>query len=97
MKRKYYIAYGSNLDVDQMLHRCPDALTIGRSTIDGYKLVFRGNSRSGVANIEPCDGASVPVGIWSISPSDEDALDGMRASIGCTSSNCSHCKYEGRR
>ena len=75
MKRKYYIAYGSNLDVDQMLRRCPDALTIGRSTIDGYKLVFRGNSRSGVANIEPCDGASVPVGIWSISPSDEDALD----------------------
>ena len=75
MKRKYYVAYGSNLDVDQMLRRCPDALTISRSTIDGYKLVFRGNSRSGVANIEPCDGASVPVGIWSISPSDEDALD----------------------
>ena len=75
MKRKYYIAYGSNLDVDQMLHRCPDALTIGRSTIDDYKLVFRGNSRSGVANIEPCTGASVPVGIWSISPSDEEALD----------------------
>lgn len=44
MKRKYYIAYGSNLDVDQMLHRCPDALTIGRSTIDGYKLVFRGTA-----------------------------------------------------
>ena len=45
MKRKYYIAYGSNLDVDQMLRRCPDALTIGRSTIDGYKLVFRGSQR----------------------------------------------------
>lgn len=75
MKRKYYIAYGSNLDVDQMLRRCPDAITIGSSTIDGYRLVFRGNSRSGVANIEPCEGASVPVGIWSISPSDEDALD----------------------
>lgn len=56
MKRKYYIAYGSNLDVDQMLRRCPDAITIGSSTIDGYRLVFRGNSRSGVANIEPCEG-----------------------------------------
>lgn len=75
MKQKYYIAYGSNLDVDQMLRRCPDAITIGSSTIDGYKLVFRGNSRSGVASIEPCEGASVPVGIWSISPSDEEALD----------------------
>ncbi len=75
MKRKYYIAYGSNLDVDQMLRRCPDAITIGSSTIDGYKLVFRGNSRSGVANIEPCAGESVPVGIWSISSSDEESLD----------------------
>ena len=75
MKRKYYIAYGSNLDVDQMLQRCPDAVTIGSSTIDGYKLVFRGNSRSGVATIEPSEGDSVPVGIWVISPSDEDALD----------------------
>ena len=97
MKRKYYIAYGSNLDVDQMLHRCPDALTIGRSTIDGYKLVFRGNSRSGVANIEPCDGASVPVGICPSAPRTKTPWTGMRASLGCTSSKCSRCKYEGRR
>ena len=26
MKRKYYLAYGSNLDVDQMLRRCPEAV-----------------------------------------------------------------------
>lgn len=73
--KKCYIAYGSNLDVDQMLRRCPDAIMVGSSTIDGYRLVFRGNSRSGVANIEPCKGASVPVGIWSISRSDEESLD----------------------
>lgn len=73
--KKCYIAYGSNLDVDQMLRRCPDAIMIGSSTIDGYQLVFRGNSRSGVANIEPREGASVPVGIWSISRSDEESLD----------------------
>ena len=75
MKRKYYIAYGSNLDITQMLRRCPDAVTVGSSTVEGHHLVFRGNSRSGVANIEPCEGASVPVGIWSISPSDEESLN----------------------
>ena len=75
MKRKYYIAYGSNLDVNQMLRCCPDAVAVGSSTVEGYQLVFRGNSRSGVANIEPCKGANVPVGIWAISPSDEKALD----------------------
>ena len=77
MKRKYYIAYGSNLNVDQMLRRCPDAVQIGTASIEDYELVFRGNSRNwGVATIEPCgDGVSVPVGIWSITPADEAALD----------------------
>lgn len=75
MKAKYYIAYGSNLNVGQMRHRCPCAVPVGVSSVKDYKLVFCGNSRSGVANIEPCDGESVPVGIWAISPSDENALD----------------------
>ena len=72
---KYYIAYGSNLNVNQMIYRCPDAVVIGTAVIHDYKLVFRGNSRSGVANIEPCAGESVPVGIWAISPSGEQSLD----------------------
>lgn len=76
MKRKNYIAYGSNLDMDQMLHRCPDAIRVGTADIPDYYLLFRGNSRrNGVATIEPCEGASVPVGIWSISEKDEEALD----------------------
>ncbi len=76
MNRKYYIAYGSNLDVDQMLRRCPDAIQIGTSTIKDFELLFRGNaSHFGVATIEPRKGASVPVGIWSISDMDERALD----------------------
>ena len=77
MSRKYYIAYGSNLNVNQMLRRCPEAIQIGASSIEDYELVFRGNSRQyGVLNIEPCgDGVSVPVGIWSITERDEAALD----------------------
>lgn len=71
MKRKYYLAYGSNLNVNQMLRRCPDAVMIGTSVIEGYKLVFR---RS-VLNIEPSDGEQVPVGVWAVSESDEAALD----------------------
>lgn len=76
MSRKYYLAYGSNLDVDQMLRRCPDAIQIGAATVKDYELLFRGNARRfGVATIEPCKGESVPVGIWSISERDERALD----------------------
>jgi len=76
MSRKYYLAYGSNLDVDQMLRRCPDAIQIGAAVVKDYELLFRGNARHfGVATIEPCKGVSVPVGIWSISERDELALD----------------------
>lgn len=76
MSRKYYLAYGSNLDVDQMLRRCPDAVQIGAATVEDYELLFRGNTRHfGVATIEPRQGESVPVGIWSISERDERALD----------------------
>ena len=75
MKRKFYIAYGSNLCVDQMVRRCQDAVRIGTDTIKDYQLLFRANSRAGVATIEPCKGASVPVGIWAISDEDEIELD----------------------
>ena len=75
MKRKYYIAYGSNLNVGQMLRRCPDAVKIGTAVIEDYQLLFRSNSRAGVATIEPCGGGSVPVGVWAVSDSDEASLD----------------------
>lgn len=76
MSRKYYLAYGSNLDVDQMLRRCPDAVQIGSAVVKDYGLLFRGNAwHFGVATVEPCKGESVPVGIWSISKRDEQALD----------------------
>ena len=73
---KLYIAYGSNLNIDQMKRRCPDAEIVTTSVINNYQLTFRGNHRGyGVANIEPKKGARVPVGVWQISAADEVALD----------------------
>ncbi|MBU5310437.1 gamma-glutamylcyclotransferase [Tissierella carlieri] len=72
---KLYIAYGSNLNLNQMKYRCPTAKVIGTSELKDYELVFRGSSRSAVATIEPCEGSTVPVLLWSIKPDDEKALD----------------------
>lgn len=71
---KLYGAYGSNLNFEQMAHRCPTARFLGVGTIGGYMLEFRGKA-CGVANVAHCEGGSVPVGIWMIEPSDEAALD----------------------
>lgn len=73
--QKLYIAYGSNLNLLQMKHRCPTARVIGASELKNYELVFRGSRHSAVATIEPCEGSTVPVLLWSIQPEDEKALD----------------------
>ena len=47
--KKYYIAYGSNLNLPQMAFRCPTAKVVGVSEIKDYELLFRGSrSRSEV-------------------------------------------------
>ncbi|WP_312812898.1 gamma-glutamylcyclotransferase family protein [Sedimentibacter sp.] len=70
-----YIAYGSNLNLLQMKHRCPTARVIGASEIKDYELVFRGSRYSAVATIEPCEGSCVPVLLWGIQQEDEKSLD----------------------
>ena len=68
---KYYLAYGSNLNKEQMRHRCPGAEPVGTAMIPNCRLVFR----RGFLNIEPAEDSSVPVGVWRISKANEAALD----------------------
>ncbi|GHU68151.1 gamma-glutamylcyclotransferase [Clostridia bacterium] len=72
---KYYAAYGSNLNLEQMAVRCPTARVVAAATLKGYRLLFRGGKRSSVATVEPFDGGQVPILIWEITPGDETALD----------------------
>ena len=72
---RYYIAYGSNLNLRQMQHRCPTAEVIGTATLANWRLRFRGGS-SAVATIERATGYKVPVLIWQLQPSGEKMLDG---------------------
>ncbi len=75
MKKRYYIAYGSNLNIKQMSYRCPNAKIVGKSVVEGYKLLFKG-SRTGVYfTIEPKINGKVPVGVWEVTEKDEIALD----------------------
>ena len=74
-KDKFYIAYGSNLNLEQMRYRCPTAEVVGKSTLENYRLRFRGYSASAFATVEPAEGHSVPVLVWKIKSSDEARLD----------------------
>ncbi|PRR84539.1 gamma-glutamylcyclotransferase family protein [Clostridium vincentii] len=71
---KLYGAYGSNMNLEQMSHRCPKAKVVGTGTLEGYKLTFRGKYK-GVANIEQCKDRTVPIVLWEITEDCETALD----------------------
>ena len=75
MSKRYYIAYGSNLNIPQMRMRCPGARIIGTSVIEDYQLLFKGSKTGSYLTIEPMEGAEVPVVIWEVTESDEKALD----------------------
>lgn len=75
MKKRYYIAYGSNLNVNQMKKRCPSAQIAGTSVIKDYELIFKGSKTGSYLTIEPKIGESVPVAVWETTPEDEAALD----------------------
>ena len=75
MCKRYYLAYGSNLNIPQMRHRCPTAKIIGTADIKDYELLFKGSKTGSYLTIEPKKGAKVPVAVWEVKQGDEANLD----------------------
>lgn len=72
MKPIYYFAYGSNMDMEQMRRRCPDAKCIDTAVLRGWKFAL---DEVGYATVVPAAGASVPGLLWMLSDADEAELD----------------------
>ncbi len=70
-----YVAYGSNMNIDQMTMRCPTARLLGTAVLKGWRLRFRGMENNAVATIEPSEGSNVLAVLWELQPKDEAALD----------------------
>jgi gamma-glutamylcyclotransferase (GGCT)/AIG2-like uncharacterized protein YtfP len=67
---KLYFAYGMNTNQEQMAVRCPTALPIGKAVLPGYRFEFKS-----FATIVPSPGESVEGVLWTITETDELALD----------------------
>ena len=74
--KKYYLAYGSNLNLEIMKRRCNDSKFIDTTKLTDYRLVYKGitNYRA-FLTIEKASGFYVPIGIYEISSKDENSLD----------------------
>lgn len=75
MSKRLYVAYGSNLNIRQMQHRCPTAKLYGTGIVSDYELQFKGQPNCAFATIAPKEGSEVPVAVWEIQPQDERSLD----------------------
>lgn len=72
---RIYLAYGSNLNIEQMALRCPSARPVGTGILHDLRLAFRGGNKWGVLTVEPWEGKHVPVAAWEVTESDELELD----------------------
>ena len=75
MGKRFYAAYGSNLNLPQMRKRCPCATVVGTAVIEDYRLLFRGSKTGSYLTIEPREGGRVPVAGWEVTYADEHRLD----------------------
>ena len=67
-----YVAYGSNMNLDQMAFRCPNSYVVGNGTLNGWKLIF--NIHADVICTDN-ENDFVPVVVWDIADSDWKRLD----------------------
>ena len=64
MKDRYYFAYGSNMNLEQMKYRCPAAEVVENVRLENYRLAFRGRAPgNGVATVLPEKGSYVECGL----------------------------------
>lgn len=72
---KLYLAYGSNLSLDQMAWRCPHAYPVAAATLKDHRLLYKGSQTGSYLTVEPSEGDAVPLIVWKIDASDEAMLD----------------------
>ena len=67
---KLYFAYGMNTNKEEMAYRCPKAHALGKAVLPGYRFEFKS-----FATIVPSPKETVEGVLWTITESDESALD----------------------
>lgn len=69
---RYYFAYGSNMDLDQMARRCPGAKFLKKGILVGYRFAI---DEARVATIIPDNSGCVEGILWKVGANDLKQLD----------------------
>lgn len=68
--KRLYVAYGTNMNAEEMRVRCPNSRCLGAADIRDHELCFKG-----CADCTPKKGASAPALLWEIDLKDWKTLD----------------------
>ena len=71
MSTTLYFAYGSNLSIEQIKHRCPDVVLVQDYTLTDWELAF-----CPPGDIRENAGAMVHGALYRLTPHDESVMDG---------------------
>jgi hypothetical protein len=82
--RSFYIAYGSNINIEQMKMRCPNTIEIMEEVLTPYEITFRQTELGSFLDmdmsarlIDNCYVMRTPVVIYALTKEDEQRLDGF--------------------
>ena len=67
-----YLAYGSNMNLEQMDYRCPNSYVVCNGKLNGYRLVF--NIHADIVKTNN-NNDFVPVVVWNVADNDWSRLD----------------------
>ena len=73
-----YAAYGSNMDPEQMLERCPHSPAAGTGWLNGWRLTFGGEELGwdgALPTVVPDVDSQVFVALYEVAPHDRPVLD----------------------
>lgn len=73
--RLFFLSYGTDMNLEYMKRRCEDAVILGTTTIEGYRLAFRRSRSSYYASLDHREGARTPAMLWALTPKDMQALE----------------------
>lgn len=75
-----YAAYGTNMDAEQMLGRCPHSPAVGTGWLDGWRVTFGGEEmgwEGAIATLAEEPGGHVFVVLYDLNKEDERQLDDL--------------------
>lgn len=71
----YMFAYATNINEEEMLKHCPNAIFRGYTVLQGFELAFIGYTNHAVATLKKSKSSSVNVAVWEMSPEDYYTID----------------------